>query len=184
MDSRGNRKEIALLVAILFLALPGRLLASELTDFLWKTFNFSVLLGILIYYLGKPIKEAFLNYSSSVRNRLKEAEERAREAEEKLREAEERLSNLTKEIEELKSRALDNAEKEREKILKEAEEEAEKIRRIAQEEMEAYFERAKRELRAYAAELAVQMAKERIKKKMTPELQKRLMEKYIEELEN
>ncbi len=184
MDSPGNRKEIAFLVGLLFLALPGNLLASESSGFLWKTLNFSVLMAILIYYLGKPIKEAFLNYSSSVKAKLKEAEERAREAEAKLKEAEERLANLGREIEELKGKALENARREREKILQQAEEEAEKIKRMAREEMEAYFEKAKRELRAYAAELAVEVARERIKRKMTPQRHRKLMEKYIEELEN
>ncbi len=184
MDSRGNRKEIAFLVGLIFFAAPGFLMASELTDFLWKTFNFSVLLAILIYYLGKPIKEAFFNYSSSVKNQLEEARRRAEEAEKRLREVEERFSNLKKEVEEIKKQALENARRERERILKEAEVEAERIRKLAHEEMEANFEKAKRQLRAYAADLAVKIAKERIKEKMNPELHRKFMERYIEEMEN
>lgn len=183
MDSRRNREKAYLAFAVFFLV-PAVLQASELARFLWKTFNFAVLIGLLVYFAGKPLKEIIQNYSASIKSSLEESERRAKEAEERLREIEEKWRRLDEEVERIKHQALENAEKERERILREAEAEAEKIKKNAMEEMEAIYEKALRELRKYAAELAVEIAKERIKARMNPGIQKKLLDKYIKELEN
>jgi len=183
MDGRRNRKKayIALLVFFLF---PAVVRASELGDFLWKTFNFAVLVGVLVYFAGGSLRKMVSSYSSKIKTELEESERRAREAEEKLKEIEERWRKLDEEVESIRRSAIENASEERERILREAEVEAEKIKRAAMEEMEAMYEKALRELREYAANIAVSIAEERIKKKMTPKIHKKLLEKYIKELRN
>lgn len=183
MDGRRNREK-AYLAFVIFFLIPAVLQASELSDFLWKTFNFAVLVGLLIYFAGKPLKEIIQNYSASIKSSLEGSEKKAKEAEEKLREIEDKWRRLDEEVERIKRQALENAEKEREKILREAEEEAEKIKKNAMDEMEAIYEKALRELRKYAAELAVEIAEEKIRAKMNPEIHKKLLDKYIKELEN
>ncbi len=183
MDGRRNREK-AYLTFIIFFLIPALLQASELSRFLWKTFNFAVLAGLLAYFAGKPLKDLIQNYSTSIKTALEDSEHRAEEAEKRLREIEEKWRKLDEEVERIKREALENAEIERQRILKEAEIEAEKIKKNAMEEMQALYEKAMRDLRKYAADLAVAIAEEKIKGKMSPELQKKLLEKYIKELEN
>ncbi len=183
MAGKRNREKAYLAFIILFL-LPEVLRASELSDFLWRSVNFIVLAGILFYYLAKPFREAILNYASSQKKKVENSDREAKEAEEKWKETEKRWKELDTEVSRIKAEAMESATRERERIIKEAELEAEKIKKAAEMEIEAIYERGTREIRRFAAELAISEAEERIKKRMTSDIHKELINRYIRELEN
>ena len=74
------------------------------------------------------------------------------------------------------------AERHRDKIAAQAEAEARRIRQFAEQEIEHQTQVGLRELRAFAAEKAVSLARERIRRRLTPEGQAGLIDKSIERL--
>lgn len=152
-------------------------------QFLGKTFNFLVLFGLLAYLLYRPLKSFLSNYAEKQRKTLEDADRQKEEAERRLREIEERLNNIDAEMKEIIEKTRKQAEKERELILKQAAEERDKMKKVAQEEIQNMYENAVKKLRSYAAELAVSIAEEKVKKELDPEKQRKLIDYYIEKLQ-
>lgn len=156
---------------------------SAALEFIGKSINFIILFGGLAYLLAKPLRNFFEKRSQDVERSIKEAETSRREAELRLQETESRLQGLGEEIEKLRENAELEGRRIETKIAQIAEQEAERIRYFARQEVEMLFKAELRELRAYAAELAIKIAEERIRKKMTPRTQSLLINESIERLE-
>ena len=152
-------------------------------DFLWKTANFIILFGGLTYLLYKPIRSFLEKRARDIQLSLKEAADSRKDAEQKLKEIETRLAGLEKEIEKMRKEAEKEGRKEKEETLQLAQRETEKIKYFAKQEIDAIIRSRIRELREYSAALATTLAEERIKRKMSPELQSQLINRSIERLD-
>lgn len=157
---------------------------SSLVDFLGKVINFLILFGGLAYLLHRPILNFFEQRSTQVQKSLEEAQQSRREAEEKLSEVKIRMENLEREILRIREEASIAGRREKERIERLAQTEAERIKRLARQEMELILRSGIRELKVYAARKAIQLARERIKARMTEERHFALIDKSIERIEN
>lgn len=182
-----GRKKILLIVLLLplfvFMSLEEEEHSSGLIDFLGKTVNFIILIGGLTYLLYKPIQRFLEKRAHDIKSSLKEARDSRKEAEQKLKDIETRLKGLEKEIEIIIKEAQSGGQREKEETLRMTHKETERIKYFAKQEIDAIIRSRIRELREYSASLATSRAEERIKKKMTPELQSRLIYKSIERLD-
>jgi len=182
-----------LLLLSLFL-LPALVLASEsgyvfgtirrdVWDLILRIINFVVLVGVLVYFVRKPLVGAIRNSIESVRKLLKEAEESRKASEAHMKESEEKLAGIDKEINDLLEAARREGEAERERILSEASIAVEKLKAEAAMAIDLELKKAQDVLRKEAADAAVALAEEIIGKNVTPEDQARFVTEYLEKLE-
>jgi F-type H+-transporting ATPase subunit b len=182
-----------LLLLSLFL-LPALALASEagyvfgtirrdVWDLILRVVNFAVLLGVLVYFVRKPLVGAIRNSIESVRALLKDAEDSRKASEAHMKESEEKLAGVDKEINDLLAAARKEGEAERERILSEASTALEKLKAEAALAIELELKKAQDVLRKEAADAAVSLAEEIIGRNVTPEDQARFVTEYLEKLE-
>jgi len=132
---------------------------AQMKDFVWRVFNFVVLVGILVFALKKAdVKGSLAARQVEIEKSLKDAETARDAAEAKLREYSGKLDQASREIDELHAAIIREGEQEKARIVAEAKVAAEKI--VAQAALSAEQEtlKARNELRIEAARLAVEIA--------------------------
>ena len=153
-----------------------------LKDFLYRCFNFALMVGLLVYFVRKPIRNGLRNRREEIETMLADAQDAKEAAEAKYREYSEKLEKATEEIEGISAAIRREGEMERDKILAHARDMSEKILQEADARAANAVARAKDELRAEAAQLAVDLAEEYLKKEFSPKDQKRLVEEYMQKV--
>ena len=148
----------------------------------WKFLNLFLFIGVLVYFLRRPLSESLVARREAIRRDLMRAQEERNAAQAKLAEVEARLARLNAEVEGIRAQAQREAAAERERIERAAEEEMRKLREQAQREIEGAGKSARQELRRQAAEESVRLAEEMIRRDMRPEDDARLIGDYVEEL--
>jgi F0F1-type ATP synthase membrane subunit b/b' len=148
----------------------------------WKFFNLLVFVGVLVYFLRRPLSESLVARRESIRRELMRAQEESKAARAKLEEIESRLSRLDAEVELVRAQAEKEAVEEQERIARATEDEMRRLREQAQREIEGAGKSARQDLRRYAAEQSVRMAEELIRRDMRGDDDARLMGEYVEEL--
>jgi F-type H+-transporting ATPase subunit b len=157
--------------------------AGEGQSLIWHAVNLALLLGVLLYFLRAPIRGFFATRRRDIEQNLERAQAVLREAEQRLAEWKGRLSRLDAEIQEIRRLAQERAEIEGRQILADAEAAAARIRRdgaaaVAQEER-----RARDALRREAADLAIELAGEILRREVTDSDRVRLAEEFIGRME-
>ncbi len=153
---------------------------AKITDFIWRTVNFIVFAGLLVYLVAKPAKQFFAGRSSDIGETFEELEAKKAEAEAALMAAQERLAQVGAEREKLLEQFMAEGEAEKEKIIEKAEMVAARIKEMAALSIEQETKKATQELRKEVAEQATQMAEELIHKEITPTDQNKLVEEYLQ----
>jgi len=171
---------LALLPLFVFASAEEGSHSSGLTDFLGKVLNFVLLFGGLAFVLAKPVRAFLERAVESVRKTMAEAVSSKEEAERELGSITTRLAGLSEEARKIQENGESVGQKDKTRISELAAREAEKLRAMAREEIEARAQASREELRRYAAELAISQAGARIERRLTPELQARLIDESID----
>lgn len=153
-----------------------------LKDFLWRCLSFGVTLGLLIYFVRKPIRQGLAGRREGIEKALREAEAAKAEAEAKFAEYDRKLSKAAAEIEEIQVALHREGEMERDRTLANAREMAEKIKREAEKSAANEVAKARAELRQEAARMAIAMAEDLLKKNFTSDDQNRLVSEYLQKV--
>ena len=148
----------------------------------WKWANFVILAAGIGYLIGKHVPPLFEKQSSEIQSGLREAAKVDEDARAYAAGIEARLKNLQSEIESLRVSARSDMTAESERIHRETEHHIQRIREQTTQEIELMTRAAKDDLRKYAAELAIGLAEERIRFRMNPETQDRLVNGFVHEL--
>lgn len=192
MTARNLRNSVPALLAVL--ALPALVLASGggggghadsgviLKDFIWRCVNFAVMVGLLGYFVSKPIRNGLQNRRAEIEKSLADAVAAREAAEAKAREYQEKLAKASAEIDTIYASIRREGELERDRILASAREMAVKIEQEADAKAASAVARARLELRAEAARLAVELAEELLAKNVTAADQKRLIDEYMQKV--
>jgi ATP synthase F0 subunit b len=155
---------------------------EDLLPTLARLVNLLLFVGLMYFFLRRPLGEAFSARREGIRRDLLRAEEERNAAIDKLKEVERRLGRLNAEVEAIRTQAQREAAEERKRIEHATEEEIRKIREQARREIESAAKAARAELRAYTAEQSVRLAEELIRKEIRPEDDAHLLSEYVEEL--
>ena len=155
---------------------------AVLKDFIYRVFNFTLMVALLAYFVTKPIRKGLKGRTEEIEKTLAEAEAAREAAEAKNREYSEKLTKATEEIEEISASIRREGELERDKIVAAAKEMAEKIEKEAESKAAGVVASARAELREEAANLAVELAEELLKKQVSADDQKRLVEEYMQKM--
>ena len=155
---------------------------QELLPTIAKLVNLLLFVGLMFYFLRRPIIEAFRGRQESIRGELIHAEEERAAAEARLQEVESRLARLDTEVDAIKANAQKEAAEERVRVERATEAEIGKIREQARREIESASKAARVELRTFTAEQSVKLAEEMIRREIRPEDDAHLAREYVEEL--
>ena len=148
----------------------------------WQVANLATFLGLLVYFLRKPVAQFFGNRREEVAKSIAKAEEERRKAESLAGELAKRLAEIEAEMKNLKEGARRDAEAEHAALLKETEAEAARVVARASTDVENRVRAARAELTAYAGDLAVDLAKDLLAKGVTPDDEARLAKAGIADL--
>lgn len=178
------------LAALCVLALPLLLAASTeegshvsaTMDFIGKVVNFLILFGGLTFLLRKPAKAMLIRQTAAVGDSIRQAESGRTEAESRAAASRAKVAGLAGEVAALKAEAEAEGKRESERIAKAARDEAERLKKLTRQELEAQVRHGVGELKSYAAARATDLARERIRQRLTPERQARLIDRSIDRL--
>ena len=153
---------------------------AKITDFIWRSVNFVVFVGILIFLAIKfRAKDFFNKRAQDIAETLSDLEAKKAEVSQALKEAEARLAQVAAEREKIIQQFLAEGELEKAKILEKAEQVAARIQEMAVLTIEQETRKAARDLKQEVVDKATQMAEELLRKKVTSADQQALVEEYL-----
>jgi F-type H+-transporting ATPase subunit b len=152
-------------------------------ELFWPFVNFSLLVGILVFFTRKPFKEFFKSRTEKIENSIKEATEAKAIAEKTLAEVRDRLKNTEQETGQIIEAARKTGEKEKEALIAEGEHIKQKIVEQAKASIEFELEKAKQSLKSEAALLALEAAEKEISSRLGSGEQEKLIDEYIKKIE-
>ena len=149
---------------------------------IWQLANLVLFLGVLLYFVARPLAAMFRQRQLDVEKRLTEAKALREEAVQLGAQVKERLSRLDQEIEEIRSRGRADGETERAALTERADREVERVRKEAEEEIGRRLASAKQELRKTAADLTAGVAHDMLAAQITDDDRRRLLDESVARL--
>jgi F-type H+-transporting ATPase subunit b len=148
----------------------------------WQLVNLTGFLAVLLYFIARPITNAFRQRQLEIERRLKEAEHRRAEAARLEAQIHQRLAQLEKELDEIRVRGVAEGESARAALIERAEQDAQAVRRAAEEQIARHLESAKDQLRRTAAQLTAEAAGQIVSAQITEEDRRRLLAENVTRL--
>ncbi len=158
---------------------PG---GESIWSVLIKFLNFAVLVGLLIYFLGKPLKSYLAKRHDTVKTQLEESQKALSEAEALRTQYQEKLAKLEGEIEVFKKQTLQEAEAEKKKIIDEALSFATRIREQARLTAAQENKEVARRIKEEISRLTINEAEKLVSEKITQSDHDKLVEDFIVKL--
>ncbi|HTR02093.1 MAG TPA: ATP synthase F0 subunit B [Thermoanaerobaculia bacterium] len=150
----------------------------------WQFLNLALFLGVLLYFIAKPLATAFRQRQEEIERRRLEAEKRRESVDRLAADIRERASRIEREIEEIRRQGKADGEEARRSLGERAIAEAERIREQAVEEVERRFAAARAQLRQQAAELTTDAAGKILSREITPADRERLLADGVSRLKD
>jgi F-type H+-transporting ATPase subunit b len=147
-----------------------------------KVVNFAILAGALVYFLRAPIAAYLASRETQIRQDLVTASELRAAANAQLADIERKLQSLPGELDQLRRQGAADVAAEKQRIAEAAAAERERLIDQTRREIDTRLRVARRELTEHAAQLAINIAGERIKRTITSEDQLRLLDRYTAQL--
>ena len=141
----------------------------------WQLLNLGLFLALLLYFVARPLGQAFRQRQDAIEQRRLEAEKQRAAVEGLARDIRERTAKIEKEIEEIRRQGVADGEEARRALAERADEEVTRIRKDSGEEIERRVAAAREELRQVAADLTGSTAAEILTREITPADRERLL---------
>jgi F-type H+-transporting ATPase subunit b len=165
---------------------PAPVFAAEggggLMESVWRFANFAILVGLLVYFLKSPFVGYLVARSAQIRQDLVTAAEMRAAATAQLAEIDRKMQALPAELEALRRQGAEDVQAEQARIAEAAADERTRLLEQTRREIDMRLRLARRELTEHAAQLAVGVAEQRIRRAITPEDQVRLVDRYASQL--
>ena len=151
-------------------------------DTVARLVNFAIFAGVLVYFLRSPIRKYLADRGSHLRSDLVSAADMRQSAAAQIEEIDRKMKALPGELDALRAQGAEAIAAEEARIGAAAATERDRLLEQTRREIDLQVKVAERELVSHAADLAVGVASERIKKTITDEDQKRLIDRYVQQL--
>ena len=166
---------------------PGLLLAGGLTDpnwvLFWGTFVVFTLFALVLTKFGwKPLLQTIEEREHGVRTAVQGAEAANAEAQALLAKHNELVREASRERDEILKRALGEAEQIMSDLVAKARSEGEQLVQRARQQIEREKGLALQELKAQVADLAIEAAAKIVQSSLTPDVQRKLVTEFVEQL--
>lgn len=151
-------------------------------DMLWRIVNFIILAAILWKLLADKIKSFFGDRRGEIAQMIEDADKAKIEAEKMYAEYQKKLENVEKDITEIRQAIMGELENEKTRIIEEGKAAAERIVEQAKWSAEQEVVKAKKDLKNQVIDMAGDMAASLVTESMTPDDQKRIIEEYLDKV--
>ena len=147
-----------------------------------KIANFAILAGLIGYFIGKNAGPFFAARSAGIRKDMDESLRQSQQAEARAADVDRRLAHLEADIAALRSEGEKEIQAETERMSRHTADEIAKIQAHAEREIASAGKAARMELKRYSAELAVSLAEQKVRARMTPQTQDALVQGFVQDL--
>lgn len=148
----------------------------------WKWLNFAILAGGLGYLIAKHTPALFRRRAQEIEQAIAQAAAAKKDAEAQAAGLELRLAGLKTEIDNLRIAARADIQTEGERIARETEQRLQRIREQSGQEIELMSRAVRLQLHRYSAELALDLAQQRIRPLVTSDVQNGLVDGFLQGL--
>lgn len=145
----------------------------------WKWVNFAILAGLLGWAIAKNAGPFFQGRIAEIQKDINEAREVKAEADARAAAIEKRLANLDSELATLRSDARREMESEAARIQDETKRIVARSGEQAEQEIASLAKAAETELRRETSRLALGLAEQKLKARMSPEAEQALAERFV-----
>ena len=149
---------------------------------IWRIVNFVILMALLWKLLADKIKTYFVGRRQELAQMIQDADQAKADAERQYAEYQQKLSNVDKDIKEIKEAIMGELEGEKQRIIEEGKIAADRIVAQAKWTAEQEVLKAKNSLRNQVIDMAGDMAAGLVTNSMTADDQKRLIEEYLDKV--
>ena len=149
---------------------------------LWKWLNFALLAGILGWLIAKNLGPMLVARTRQIQEGLAAGQKAKAEADARAATVQTRLANLGQAISEMRASAREERDREGERIRRDTQAELARIQNQAEQEIESSGKLARHELQRFAAKLAIDLAEQKVRARMSPEVQSALANNFIGEM--
>ncbi len=146
---------------------------------MWKWLNFGILAAGLGYLMSKNLGPFLAERSAGIREALAAGENAKVAAEARAMAVQVKLDGLAGTVEALKAEARSEREHEAIRLRRETELELVRISQHAAMEIESASKLARLELQRHAAKLAIELATQKVKSRMTGDVQAALIDTFV-----
>lgn len=147
-----------------------------------KLANMVLFIGVLVYFVGGPVKKAFAERSAAIRRAAEEARERRDKADRMAGEIQARLTAIEAEVRGIHERALAEGERQKRELMATADAESQKILAASRTEVDNRLKHARTELTEFAGKLASDRAEQILREKINEQDQKNLFQESLREV--
>jgi F-type H+-transporting ATPase subunit b len=148
----------------------------------WKWANFAILAGGLGYLIAKKAPAFFQSRTQTIQKDILEARAMREQAEAKAAGIQRRLDSLSSEIDDLRRSGREELAAEEARLRAETVESIRKIKARAEQEFAAAVKTASQELKSHSAELAIELARQKIRSRMTAQVDDSLVRSFVADL--
>lgn len=148
----------------------------------WKWANFAILAVGLGYMIAKNAPALFAQRTREIEQSLVDAARTKKDAETQAAAIDQRFAGLAKEIEALRQEARTEMTAESERIAKETKQHLAKIQSQSGQEIALMSRAARDELRKYSAGLALDLATQRLRTRVTKNEEDILTDRFVQDL--
>jgi F-type H+-transporting ATPase subunit b len=184
-----TNKIIKLVLGMLSVMIASVAFASEgghgveeytfMADWLPRLVNFAIIIGLLVYFLRKPVRDMFRNRTETIAKAIEESKVARERAVAALADMERKMREMEAETRTLIAEAQARGEKDRQALIEEGKKIVKDIDEQIKTGTDIEVQKAKAELAAEAAVLAVDLAEGKIKSTITKQDHERIVKDYI-----
>lgn len=154
----------------------------QIKGLIWHTINLLLLVGVLFFFVRKPVGSFIQARADAIRTELDEADTLRRAAQERHEALVARLDHFDEEVARIQQLGDKRAIEDRQLLEQRAERAAEQIRDNVQRNIQDEVGRARDSLRREAVELAVQLAEQTLSTSVSADDQRRLARQFLDSL--
>jgi F-type H+-transporting ATPase subunit b len=148
-------------------------------DWLPRLVNFAIIVGVIIYFTRKPIRDFFKNRSLEIAKAIQESKESRERALAALADMERKVKDLEAETNRLIEDARVRGEKDKQALVEEGKKIVSDIGDQVKQGVELEVQKARTALQTEASLLAVDLAEKSIREKIGPQDHERIVKEYI-----
>jgi F-type H+-transporting ATPase subunit b len=149
----------------------------------WNLINFAIFVGMLFFFLRKPVQEFWKSREGQIRFELQESERVGREAKTQHDELKTMLSRLDSESKDLVLTLEREGEMEKKQLMEDGQRRSERLKLDATRIIDQEGRKAREMLKEQVATLALETAEKMIQENIQAQDQQRLADQYVTGLE-